>query len=121
MQTTTVMYPLFAASSWPIGVLLAAPVFVILFVLASRCAQNSRQRMANLLFGFFGSLVAYAAVLSVDESRIRWMEDYLPIIIPTIMIVGAIVGVAFLALIRKILSLVVRRLPSSPPDSTRRS
>ncbi|MBU4273480.1 MAG: hypothetical protein KKA28_16595, partial [Planctomycetes bacterium] len=52
-----VVYPLFAASSWPIAVMLAVPVFVVLFGLAFFFARTPLQRLANMLLGLLGSVV----------------------------------------------------------------
>jgi hypothetical protein len=124
MYPTIGIYPLFAASSWPFAVLLAAPVFAVLLVLAYSSARTSWQRLANLLFGLIGSVtvMAFALWYLCDISGIPPLtqDDYIPVVAPASMAVGAAMGVAVSALVRKSLAMLVcrrRRSSSEHPSN----
>jgi hypothetical protein len=110
MFAASVANALFAASSWPAAVLLAVPVFVLLFGLAFTFARNSRQRLANLLLGLLGSITVMWLSLwyLFEASQIPLLrcDDYIPIVAPTSLTVGAAIGVGLSVVVRKCLSLL---------------
>jgi hypothetical protein len=114
-------WTMLAASSWPFGVLLAVLVFAVPFVLAYKSAGNSRQRVANLLFGALGSIAACFAVIYLPEMpQYRWIEDYLGVVVPAAMSVGGAMGVALSLLIRTLWSFRARQqLPCDESSSGR--
>ncbi len=122
------IHPLFAASSWPIAVILAVPVFIVLFGLAYFFAQTTLQRLSNLMLGTIGSIVTLfvSGWYIFNASRIPPLrqDDLIPIVIPTALAVGAAVGVALSVLLRKGFTLLFRRYAkekASPQDSSNKT
>jgi hypothetical protein len=107
---------LLAASSWPLGVLIALPVMGVLFFSAIKFAHNSRQRMANMLLGLLGSIAGLVAFVVYVEHEDRWLYDYAPVAAPVAMMVGAAMGVAVSVVIRSV-SAEPDRTGSPPTDS----
>ena len=94
-----------AASSWPFAVLLAVPVLIALFPAAFKLADNSRQRVANLLLGTLCSVALLVAlVVYIEGTKDPWLEDCIPFFAPIAMSVGAAAGVALAVLVRRFFS-----------------
>jgi Na+/proline symporter len=99
---------LLAASSWPLGVLIALPVLGVLLFSAFAFAHNSRQRIANMLLGTLGSVAALIAfVVYVEHVDNRRLEDYIPILAPVTMTVGAVIGVVLSVVIRSAFAVLI--------------
>jgi hypothetical protein len=103
--------PLIAASNWPLGVMLAMPGIIVLLLSAFMFARNSRERMANLLLGFLGSLAAMIALGYLSQiPEAKWMMEgnARVIVASATVVVGSLTGVAVSVSIRGILLLLYR-------------
>lgn len=86
-----------AASSWPFVVPIVLPVVAALFFLAVRFADNSRQRITNMLFGLLGSLAASLVLrYVVDVSENRWLIEgqWRLVVAPVTLTIGAVFGIS---------------------------
>lgn len=98
-----------AASSWPCGALLVLPVLLVLFPLALRLAHNSGQRIANMLFGVFGSFAAVIALgMLTDIPKSKWLLEGNTrlVVASTTATIGAVIGIGIAVVVRRLLSLV---------------
>lgn len=104
---------LFAASSWPFVILLAAPVLVLLFLSAHAYAHNARQRIANQLCGFLGCMASMIFLRLITKTPgNEWLiEGDIRIIFVAISTsIGAVIGVAVPVCLRAVVSLLVGRI-----------
>ena len=97
----------FAASNWPFSVLLVLPVVGVLPFMAVKFARNSRQRVTYILFGTLGAIMGMAAYMDHAD---RHFEGYTPVAVAVAITIGAALGVAVSAAIRRGVAL----LPSKP-------
>ncbi|MEX0711652.1 MAG: hypothetical protein WD278_04845 [Pirellulales bacterium] len=96
---------LVAAPSWRLAVVLAAPVVVVLLLLAFKAPR--KRRLGNLLSGLLGAVAgAFAMFYSFEPPQRTWMERWYGLFIVAAMIAG--VGVAA-ALSRAVRFVIARR------------
>ena len=91
---------LFAASSWPFGLLLALPVIGVLLFMVVKFARNPRQRLAYLLIGTLGAIAGLAAFLVYLEHADRRFDNFIPVAAAGAMMIGSAIGVVISARIR---------------------
>ena len=110
---TDIVNPLFAASSLPVFFLQIVLVVVVIYLLASKYAQNPGQRIMNLLLGLIGCSISFLAYVQLDDiSRFKWLVQgiYFLIMPPIVMILGGAAGIALSLLIGWSLLLFYRLL-----------
>ena len=103
MLDAVVESSLLAASIWPLGVFLAVPVALALFLSAFRFAKNSGQRLVNMVVGLLGAVASLIVlIVYLERTPNPWIEDRIPLLASSVMTFGAALGVVLSVLIRKV-------------------
>ena len=99
-----------AASSWPIGLLLALPPLAALLFLAFWLGHTPRQRIAIYLAACAGCIAFLPFLVHARLVRGEWFDEspIAPIAASAITTLGAILGVGILRVMAKVCHLVGR-------------
>jgi chromate transport protein ChrA len=117
MFAAMVGIPIFAASNWPLGVLLAVPAILVLIVLAFALARNQFQRLMNLFSGLIGSIAVMmlSGWYLFERSQLtpRESEKLVPTAAMISAAVGAAMGIFLSVSVQRLCVFLVRRVRKS--------
>ena len=107
------MVPLFAADSWPVALVLAAPTMFVLLGCSLYLSRSPRERLLYLFMSGMGAVVAILAMMFLCLPRPgTWLDSHINVIIVAVAPVGAIAGVALSAIL-------LRMARCAPPRAVR--
>ena len=94
------MVPLFAADTWPVALVLAAPTILVLFGCSRYLARSPRERLFYLSMSGVGAMVAILAVVFLCRPRpTTWLDLHKNAITVGVAPLGAIAGVGLAAIL----------------------